>query len=203
MKTKELIRLLQEADPTGEEEACVGNVDIHFVEALPAYYDGALQVLKRDESKSPYYNIVGGKYVRSGTKVVIHTLSITDALHNAGADGEFEVDYSELPTDRIESAKKSHEEIREWHRKLDVEMEMDYFVKWAKAKAEILTPDIEEMEGMAKQFFEDNVSPTDPLPEGGIPLGHSYVTTREMQWNERFEISIDEGFLKIAVKETQ
>jgi len=31
MKVKELIRRLQEADPSGEIEACVDNIDIHFV----------------------------------------------------------------------------------------------------------------------------------------------------------------------------
>ncbi len=50
MKTKELIRQLQREDPSGELECCVDNSDIFFVEHLPAYYDGCLEVLVRDKS---------------------------------------------------------------------------------------------------------------------------------------------------------
>ena len=81
MKTKELIRQLQEADPSGEIEVCVGNIDIHFVERLPAYYDGRLEVLKRDED-CEYYNIIGGEFVAEGDKVMINTLMIEDAIWN-------------------------------------------------------------------------------------------------------------------------
>lgn len=80
MKTAELIRRLQEADPTGELPVCVGNVDVYFVQTLPAYYDGQLQQLVHDEGKRPYYSVVGAKITRRGTKVDIVTHSIRDAL---------------------------------------------------------------------------------------------------------------------------
>lgn len=79
MKTKDLIAALQKEDPTGELECCVGNIDIHFVSQEPAYYDGSLQVLERDMTNQ-YYNIIGAKFVRSGSKVQIHTLSIEEAI---------------------------------------------------------------------------------------------------------------------------
>ena len=82
MKTKELIRRLQEADPAGEEECVVGNHDIFFVENLPAYYDGRRQQLVRDPSKAPYYDVVGARITGTGRKVQIHTLSVADALEN-------------------------------------------------------------------------------------------------------------------------
>lgn len=44
MKTKELIKKLMEADPSGEIECCINNLDIHFVRLDPASYVGALQV---------------------------------------------------------------------------------------------------------------------------------------------------------------
>jgi len=81
MKTKEVIRQLQLADPSGEEEVCVGNRDIHYFHKLPAYLDGQLQVLKRDEN-CKYYNIVGAEYVADGMKIDICTLSIEDAILN-------------------------------------------------------------------------------------------------------------------------
>lgn len=81
MKTKELIRLLQIEDPTGEAECCIDNADILCVERMPAYYDGRLEVLIRDPSL-PYYNVVGAKITGSGVKVNIHRHSIEDALYD-------------------------------------------------------------------------------------------------------------------------
>jgi hypothetical protein len=80
LKVKELIRQLQEADPTGELEACVGNIDVHFVCRDPAYYDGPLQVLKRDPDRKGVYDICAAEFRRDGHKVQIHTLSIKDAI---------------------------------------------------------------------------------------------------------------------------
>lgn len=79
MKTKRLIELLQKADPEGEAECCVGNQDIFTVYPEPAYWDGRLQVLKRDES-NPYYNVIGAQITGAGTKISIRTLSIEDAI---------------------------------------------------------------------------------------------------------------------------
>jgi hypothetical protein len=79
MKTKELIRQLQEEDPTGEEEVCVHNEPIFFLENLPAYYDGLLQVLIRDE-KNKFYNVIGAELRGEGRKVKIHLHSIEDAI---------------------------------------------------------------------------------------------------------------------------
>lgn len=201
MKTKKLIDLLQKADPSGELEACVGNADIHFVERTPAYYDGSLQVLIRDEN-NPFYNIKGGKYVRSGSKVQIHTLSITDVICNETLDNKCVIDYSELGEDQAEATKKAHEELRDWYRDLDIENEKSYFLKWAKREAEKLTADTESIDNIVYSLFEfqKKVSPSDPLPAGGISLGHSYVSTREMQWSEKFEVVIQDGFLKIIDK---
>lgn len=81
MKTKELIKKLQAADPSGELECCVGNTDIYFIETLPAYYDGALQVLVHDEVlRDKAWSVVGAKIKRSGEKVQINTLSIEDVI---------------------------------------------------------------------------------------------------------------------------
>lgn len=42
MKTKELIKLLQQEDPSGEEEVCIDNQPVWYVQRMPAYYDGTL-----------------------------------------------------------------------------------------------------------------------------------------------------------------
>ena len=82
MKSKELIRWLQEEDPTGEGEVVVGNDDIHFLEWKPGYWDGKYTVLIRDESKRPYYDIVGAEYRSDGEKLCIRTMSWQDVISN-------------------------------------------------------------------------------------------------------------------------
>jgi len=122
MKTKELIRQLQEADPSGEDEVSVGNVDIHFVDREPAYYDGCLQVLVRDEAQNGY-NITGAKLVSQGNKVVIHTLSITDALWD---NAELPIDYSGLTEGQAERYKETHEKVRQEVRDCEKELEQGH-----------------------------------------------------------------------------
>ena len=105
MKTKELIRQLQEADPDGDKDCCVDNTDIFYVGIEPAYCDGCKQILIRDKD-CEYYNIIGGKVSSEGSKLVITTLSIESAIWNK-PDMPIEYDgYSE------KHYKEGHEEER-------------------------------------------------------------------------------------------
>lgn len=188
MKTKILIRQLQEADPTGEVEVCVDNCDIGYVDLMAAYWDGPLQVLVRDENK-----IIGAKYKRTGNKVKIHPLSISDAISN---DHEIVIDYSELDEERAINTKQSHDDLREWHKQMENRLEWEHFEKWVKTQAQ-LWADIEGVTDVARNFFDKHISPDDPLPDGRIPMGESYVSTREMQWKEKFDVGMEDGFFKI------
>lgn len=81
MKTKELVKKLLDADPSGELECAIdGNIDIIDVYQIPAYYDGYLEILERDHSKDPYYNICGGIITGEGMKVRIQPYSIKDGI---------------------------------------------------------------------------------------------------------------------------
>lgn len=81
MKTKELIRQLQEHDPTGENECVVDGVDIHFVQHYPGYYDGWYEVLIRDpERTGRCYDVQAVRMTRAGQKVRLHLHSAEDAL---------------------------------------------------------------------------------------------------------------------------
>jgi hypothetical protein len=93
VKSKELIRLLMEQDPSGETEVSVGNHDIYFIERQPAYWDGSLQRIIIDESKKPYYSVVGAKVVSSGFKLTLHTMGVEDVLEN---EPDAPVDLSDL-----------------------------------------------------------------------------------------------------------
>jgi len=80
MKTRDLIAMLQKADPSGEEEVSVGNSDIYFVHTAPAYYDGCQQVLIRDNTEEVYFNITGVHIRGQGRKVVIHTYNTRELI---------------------------------------------------------------------------------------------------------------------------
>ena len=112
MKVKTLIEKLQDFDP--DLEVCIGNADIHFVSKQPAYWDGYLQVLERDESITEYYNIIGAEYSQNDDKVSIHTLSIRSAIWND-------------PDMPVECYNKEQEEmVAEWRKEVkDFDKELD------------------------------------------------------------------------------
>jgi len=92
MKTKELIRQLQEIDPEGEAEVVVGRSDIYFLEKTAMFYDGLPTILIRDPSKQPYYDVIGFKASCTGTKIMIKTYDYEDVLWNV-KDPIIELDY--------------------------------------------------------------------------------------------------------------
>jgi hypothetical protein len=79
MKTKELIRLLQEEDPSGEMDCVIDNQDILYVCGEISYWDGCKQILIRDETKD-CYNVIGAEYRSDGWKLSIVSYGIYDAL---------------------------------------------------------------------------------------------------------------------------
>lgn len=114
MKTRELIRLLREADPSGDIECCVGNHDIYIVESAPAYYDGSLQILIRDENRQGEFNVIGAKRTNRGQKVNIRDLSIADCiLDNADFPVEFEGVGPEMEKYYRDQDEKARQEARE------------------------------------------------------------------------------------------
>lgn len=125
MKSKELIKQLQELDPEGEAEVCVGNEDIYFAERLPAYYDGKLEVLIRDETKRTY-NITGIKITGRGDKIKLHTMSLEDVVWN---HPEAIVDLSELSSHAQKEYQNAVDEIKEEERKFRNEQVMEDVLK--------------------------------------------------------------------------
>lgn len=200
MKSKELIRLLQEEDPTGEVEVCIDNADIHFISTEPAYWDGTLQVLTRDHSKDPYYNITGGKYVRTGSKVVLHPLSIRDVLWS---DPDAIIDYSEfVQPDAIARSKAADDATRAASLDCSKRVQRDGFYRWVLKTAGKINPVADyygnELKETAYEFYNDNnMSPNDPLIE--VPNA-SIASREEITWNELFEVKWD-GYWEIHKKE--
>lgn len=195
MKTKELIRRLQEADPSGDIECCVGNVDVFYVENMPAYYDGTLQVLTRDPAKAPYYDVVGGSYVRQGRKINIVTLAISSVLD----DPDVIIDYSQIGhEDLVKRYKDSDDKTREQWKNIHVESEWSLFQQWAKTKAAEISGDPVCMFS-ARQWFDGNIDPKSPLkaavPKKDEKHGYSFIPSycdrRKEEWDETVTISTD------------
>ena len=122
MKTKELIRLLKQIDPSGDTECCINNFDILSVVRNPADFGGCLEVLIRD-TKINGHNVIGAKIFSAGTKVCFNTHSIQDAIMD---DPNLPVDISQdvngkYSRDLVKWRSKSRElisEIDEWYRRM-------------------------------------------------------------------------------------
>jgi len=194
VKTKKVIELLQKADPSGENEVCVDNMDIYSIHSEPAYWNGTQQVLERNES-DPGYNVVSAKYKTSGTKIVIQPLSILDAICN---EPYLQIDYSELSDSNRDATIKHNQEHAEWIKNLENRLLKLSFIEWAKEKISKITANEVEMKSEAETFFEDRL-----LHESKIPqiLKHSQHESAKIYWESKFEISIENGFLEIKDKQ--
>jgi hypothetical protein len=109
VKTAELIRRLQEADPSGEAECVVGTDDIYFVELLPSYYDGSPLLLVHDEAlRDKAHSIVGARYMRSGNKVRITTMDLEAVLCD---DPELPIETGPKYEERVQNARREMREM--------------------------------------------------------------------------------------------
>ena len=198
MKSKELIQLLQEEDPTGEVEVCVNNVDIHCLSREPAYWDGSLQVLTRDESKKPYYNITGAKYVRHGSKIVLHPMSVRDVLWDNPDTAV--INYSEVNPAYVEQYKEQDDKTRQASRDCEKRCEMYMFYRWVEKAARAIYPEgdfkDDELREESDRFYEANLSSNDPLKElppkpdkdDGNIWHPSVCDRRESEYNDKVEV---------------
>lgn len=133
MKTKELIRQLTELDPDGEMEVCVDNVDIYFCAIEPSYWDGLQQVLVHDEElRNKCYSIIGGKYIVDGSKLVITTMTIEDAWHEATHQNK------DFPIEVVGGYDHSFDEVKDRVKKWQAERD-----SWP--KEEKITKDLSEL----------------------------------------------------------
>jgi hypothetical protein len=113
MNGEELKALIDSLDPTGKIEISIDNKDIYFGEVTEAYWDGRLERLIIDDSKKPYYSIVGAKVVSSGKKLVLHTMGVKDVLMN---DEDASVDLSDLETNMPTSYRDWSEKVENWRK---------------------------------------------------------------------------------------
>ena len=195
MKTKELIKQLQEADPSGELECCVDNCDIFAVWPEEAYWDGCLQILIRDPAKKPYYDIVGAKVTSKGTKVRIRPMSISDAI----------LDNHDLPIE-FDCGEQRNKEKAEYYAKEKAEsiqisndVECGFFQQYMEKKH----PGINKKK-VHDFYYETGMSADDPMPEDimhsrlpkdkdGLEWIPSWFERRCKQWDREIEVEVDDG----------
>lgn len=130
MKSKELIALLQKEDPDGDTDVCTGISPVVEVYRSPAYYDGSLERLIRDEQGK----IISAKIVRTGDKIVLRTMGLDDAIFYALEAGyDLPVDLSDCSGSAryAETIAKYREESR-----LAI-VEADEFVKKFKVELKV------------------------------------------------------------------
>jgi hypothetical protein len=184
MKTKTLIKLLQENDPSGELECCIENADILDVWREPAYYDGCLQVLIRDEENK----VIEGKIIGTGTKVIVYSQSISDVLLDYP---DFKISYDEGMSD---FKKKQYEAsyAKERQEKIDIsnDVECGFFqTYWQKREPQLDKDSI-------KDFYNKNMRFDDSMPED---IAHRQVKKTYsgeeydviLSWNERRSLQWD------------
>lgn len=110
MKTKDLIKKLQETDPSGELEVVADGSPIYFLETYPAYYDGSLAILIEDPKKKPYHSIIGMKFTNKGRKVRLHTMDMESVFLD---DKNAILDVSEVNKNSAKRLTKYADELRD------------------------------------------------------------------------------------------
>jgi hypothetical protein len=128
MKTKDFIKMLQEADPSGEMHIRMSDGIPFAAEPKPGYWDGPYSYI--DDEKNWVYSTEGGK-------VDIHCMEIYDFVDNMFGSGSynlptweevsskfrFELNYSNGKNEEkieyiLKEAKETYNEKIEWRQKL-------------------------------------------------------------------------------------
>lgn len=109
MKTAELIKQLQDADPEGILEVVSGAEDTFYVECAPSYYDGNLFYVVRDPNIKGY-NVKEAVISRAGYKVNIRTIGIRDVLME---NPDLPVTFMGFSIEREKEELKNLEHLRE------------------------------------------------------------------------------------------
>ena len=86
MKTSQLVKLLQEADPTGDLEVYGAGGAIYDVERLPGYYDGSYSYIETEQDGETLKNYVISK---ANQKVYIDSMSAETWLLDRDIDRVF------------------------------------------------------------------------------------------------------------------
>jgi len=162
---------------------------------MPAYWDGAAQIIELDENED--YKTV--KYYRYGTKIQISTLSISDMVIS---NPEVQVDYSELAESNQIQMAENHKKLRDWSRNCDFNLWNKYFSEWAYEKSLEITQDVDDVHDIISMFFKENSDLLLTPPKDFVCSNESksMVQRHYEYWNSILEITLNDGFLGLDIK---
>lgn len=97
MKSADLIKKLQEIDPSGTLEIFInGNEDILTIYSERMSHGAPVKIIKNDDGETSL------KYLYDGFKIVIESRDHTDLIYN---DPNISIDYDELPEETKDDCK--------------------------------------------------------------------------------------------------
>ncbi len=181
MKTSDLIKKLQEQDPSGQLDVVVSGQPISCVQNLPGYYDGRFlrKIYENDK-------LVGAKYCAKDRKIELYTWDLDSAL----------LDNPDLPVDCSEA---THYESRVQQMRLDNITILDKIERDAFKEFVTLTV-LAVFDFEIDDWYDKlGLSWRDPLPK--YPdYGLSIHDRRLNGWKERFEVLIEDNVLVVRDK---
>lgn len=157
VKTKELIRQLREADPSGELQCNVNGIDILYVVPKEGYWDGPHEILHLDEDGS--CRVAYAETSTKGTKVDLRTWSIEDEIY-ANPDVPIVCSYDYVDTKREKDFFEWAKRTREAAKALTLQVRKEFFLKYVDKQAPYVTQDV------ASAFFDAHYSKEPRLPVG-------------------------------------
>lgn len=198
MKSKNLIKSLQEIDPSGEIEVCIGNGDIEEIFVSESDYDGTLQTIEFDEDGLP----IKGRYHAFEEKIVLKPIFISDAIWRAAEQGvSFNIDYSDLSYSKRKNFQEVNEETKRQMFHMLESVEFQLFNKWVLSKTQDVYPEVtlNSIKFYTESFFRENLSRLCSFPENsnipveiqGSKVYKSYAERRYEQWDEEIVITFD------------
>jgi len=107
MKTKDLIRKLQEADPSGELNVRINGGPISFVEEKEGYWDGTYNYLEKDKTGKPIW-------VQStkNHKVDIYTMELFDFVEKYDGNLDEVLKHIRIEYDYVDGGQHEREFMR-------------------------------------------------------------------------------------------
>lgn len=126
--TGELVKMLQEADPSGELPVFDWYGQPYCIEVTEFYWDGMqVMILHDEELLGKCYSVKAAKFLGEGKKAVIRSLNLSDVIGN---NPDIEVDTSGydhyVNKDHKRKIEEAVQEYRQYIRNLDERIEREH-----------------------------------------------------------------------------
>jgi hypothetical protein len=162
MKSKEIIRKLQELDPSGEIEVTGWTGAIHCLDIIPGYWDGPCYYFPESES-FPEKMIISDKM---DSKILIREISLEDYIYNVDGDLNRVVIDTHNPDGLNKLCEKYSREAKKVEKQLDDAAFKDFMQKFIIEKLEVVCPDKSKSDKHHQQYWYKDDKQLDKLNQG-------------------------------------